>query len=91
MGCGPRENEMALCACMGPQGSDPLCPCQMRAAGREPTPIWKPGDKEKLQRAMEVLLEREDEEEKSEYCECGAAHSIDEEDSGQCDCCGGII
>ena len=34
---------MALCACMGPQNGEPLCPCMMRAArghlmtGKEPT------------------------------------------------------
>lgn len=24
----------------------------------------------------------------SEYCDCGAIHSIDEIDSNRCDCCG---
>lgn len=23
---------MSMCACMGPQNGEPLCPCQMRAA-----------------------------------------------------------
>ena len=27
----------------------------------------------------------------SPYCDCGAVHSIDELDSGQCDCCGKMI
>lgn len=25
------------------------------------------------------------------FCDCGAGHSIDELDSGRCDCCGGLI
>lgn len=25
------------------------------------------------------------------YCACGAIHSIEELDSGMCDCCGGIV
>jgi hypothetical protein len=33
----------------------------------------------------------EDDEDDSPYCECGAVHSIEETDSGQCDACGGIV
>ena len=25
------------------------------------------------------------------YCACGAVHSVEELDSGVCDCCGGIV
>lgn len=32
----------AFCACMGPQGNDPMCPCQMRNAGLEPHNSWTP-------------------------------------------------
>lgn len=28
---------MNICACMGPQRGDPMCPCQMKAAGLTPT------------------------------------------------------
>jgi hypothetical protein len=27
----------------------------------------------------------------SPFCECGACHSIEEEDSNQCDCCGRLV
>lgn len=34
---------MSMCACMGPQNGEPLCPCQMRAAreylGNHPQPV----------------------------------------------------
>lgn len=51
---------MAICACMGRQGNDPLCPCAMRAAGLTPTVFqWPPEDRERLKAAMQEILERE--------------------------------
>ena len=43
---------MYPCACMGPQGNDPVCPCQMKNRGLEPHNIWTP---EKQQELKEVL------------------------------------
>lgn len=74
---------MGLCACMGPQGNDPLCPCQMRQAGLTPTPVWKPGDKEELQR---VLAENEERFREPPCMECGAL--TQEEAETKCRCCG---
>lgn len=37
------------------------------------------------------MMDENDDFEDGEYCECGAVHSIDEIDSGRCDCCGGLI
>ena len=51
---------MSMCACMGPQGNDPLCPCRMVAAGLKPTPIWTPQKKEELLAAFKEIVERED-------------------------------
>lgn len=44
---------MNLCACMGPQRGDPLCYCQMKAAGLTPT---EPSDAEKA--ALSEALSR---------------------------------
>ena len=43
---------MNACACMGPQGNDPVCPCAMRAMGKEPSNQWTP---EEIQRLHNVL------------------------------------
>ena len=43
---------MLACACMGPQGNDPMCPCEMRASGLEPHNSWTP---EKIQELKDVL------------------------------------
>lgn len=50
----------AMCACMGPQGNDPMCPCKMRQAGLEPTPVWTPEKREELKRALEHMLAEEE-------------------------------
>ena len=42
----------SACACMGPQGNDPVCPCHMRAMGKEPHDNWTPEEKEKLNKAL---------------------------------------
>lgn len=44
----------AMCAFMGPQGNDPMCPCKMRQAGLEPTPVWTPEKREELKRALKA-------------------------------------
>ena len=46
--------EYTACACMGPQGNDPVCPCRMRAMGKEPYNIWTP---EKIAELKKVLDE----------------------------------
>ena len=40
------------CACMGPQGNDPMCPCAMIQAGLEPFNPWTPEKKEELNRVL---------------------------------------
>lgn len=40
------------CACMGPQGNDPVCPCVMRQRGLEPTDSWPLDEVERLHAAM---------------------------------------
>lgn len=40
------------CACMGPIGNDPECPCRMRAKGLTPTEIWTPEAKAELDAAL---------------------------------------
>ena len=54
------ELNMALCACMGRQGNDPLCPCAMRAAGLVPIQIWTPEKRDELNQAMREIVEREE-------------------------------
>ena len=43
---------ISACACMGPTGTDPYCPCQMLAAGLVPTETWTPEKKEELDKAL---------------------------------------
>lgn len=45
-------NEISACACMGPIGTDPLCPCAMKRAGMEPTNIWTDEKKAELELAL---------------------------------------
>lgn len=46
------------CACMGPQGDDPVCPCAMMQLGLEPTDNWTPEEVEKLKKVMEKWFVR---------------------------------
>jgi len=50
---------MNPCACMGPIGNDPECPCRMRAKGLTPTPIWTPEAKAELKAAFEEIFNLE--------------------------------
>lgn len=43
---------ISACACMGPQGNDPVCPCAMRQRGLEPANGWTSGEVEKLHEVM---------------------------------------
>lgn len=44
--------EYGPCFCMGPQGTDPYCPCEMRQRGLNPTNPWTP---EKIKELEDVL------------------------------------
>lgn len=57
---------MSACACMGRQGNDPLCPCLMRAAGKEPHNSWTPEEVEKLKNALSEVFGWEDAPQKKE-------------------------
>lgn len=46
------STNISACACMGPQGKDPVCPCQMRRLGLTPTNGWT---EEKIQELHKVL------------------------------------
>lgn len=46
------STDVSACACMGPQGKDPVCPCRMRAMGKEPHNSWTP---EKVKELNQVL------------------------------------
>lgn len=49
-----------ICACMGPQGKDKLCPCRMRSAGLEPDiKPWSESDKERFFKAIEEMVKSE--------------------------------
>jgi hypothetical protein len=45
-----------LCACLGPQGLDPVCPCQMRQQGLEPSNQWTEDDKQRLHQALDKIF-----------------------------------
>lgn len=40
------------CACMGPQGTDPVCPCMMKSRGLEPSNQLTEKDKQRLNQAL---------------------------------------
>lgn len=43
---------MTVCACMGRQGKDPFCPCEMRARGLQPSDAWTEEEVYNLKRAL---------------------------------------
>ena len=45
-----------LCACMGPQGNDPYCPCTMVNMGLEPSFKWEDEDKQRLEAALKTMF-----------------------------------
>lgn len=51
---------MTVCACMGPQGSDPVCPCRMRAMGKEPSNQWTEEDRYRLTEVLKDIFQAED-------------------------------
>lgn len=55
---------MNFCACMGPIGDDPECPCGMRAKGLRPTELWTPEAKLQLEAAFEKIFKMEQEQKK---------------------------
>ena len=46
------------CACLGPIGNDPFCPCMMREKGFTPTEIWTSDKIEEFNSVLKKLLER---------------------------------
>lgn len=46
------------CFCIGPQGDDPVCPCQMRLRGKIPAHIPRDPEKLKLRAALTELSDR---------------------------------
>lgn len=51
-----------LCLCMGPQGNDPVCPCEMRQQGLEPNNSWTPEKIEEFKEALGKIYNWEKEE-----------------------------
>lgn len=50
---------MNRCFCMGRQGDDPYCPCEMRARGLIPSTEWTKEELYKLDRVLENLPMKE--------------------------------
>lgn len=44
-----------LCACMGPQGDDPYCPCEMEQKGLPCSNMWTDEDKVNLHAALSKM------------------------------------
>ena len=40
------------CACMGPQGDDPYCPCTMKEKGLKSSAEWTEDDRARLNKAL---------------------------------------
>lgn len=60
------STELSACACMGPQGNDPVCPCRMRAAGKEPSNQWTQEDKDRLNKVLGEIFGWKDVKERGE-------------------------
>ena len=45
-----------ICACLGPQGNDPVCPCMMRSQGLEPSNQWTEEDRQRLNAALNDIF-----------------------------------
>lgn len=54
-----------MCACMGPIGDDPMCPCAMRNAGLTPTEIWTPEKKAEFEAVMAKMFNWEEKDEEN--------------------------
>ena len=53
---GEQYQSMGPCACMGPQGTDPVCPCMMRQRGVVPMNDRSPEDIEKMRTVKDNWL-----------------------------------
>jgi hypothetical protein len=51
--------EVSMCACMGPIGDDPHCPCKMQSLGLEPTPVWTPESTAQFHAALREVFDME--------------------------------
>jgi len=54
------------CACMGPQGNDPVCPCIMRSRGLEPSGQWTDDDKRRFAEALEHMFAKRKQDEQTD-------------------------
>jgi hypothetical protein len=52
-------NDLTICACMGPQGDDPVCPCAMRREGKQPSHgVWTTQDVEDMKDALGQIFKK---------------------------------
>lgn len=56
-----------LCACMGPQGNDPVCPCKMKAIGEEPHNSWTLEEIERLKNELSKMYNWKDNNDQSNF------------------------
>ena len=53
------KNDLQLCACMGPQGDEPYCPCEMSRMGLESTAgRWTEEQIEQLKQACKKMYDK---------------------------------
>jgi hypothetical protein len=55
---GLKDGSISMCACMGPTGDDPHCPCDMRRRGLVPTNPWTPEKIAELHRVLDKYKPR---------------------------------
>lgn len=51
-------DNLELCACMGPQGNEPYCPCGMRSRGLATSANWTQEEIDAMQKALEEIFDR---------------------------------
>jgi hypothetical protein len=50
--------DLKICACMGPQGNDPVCPCAMVKEGKTPSAgLWTEKEQEAMKNALRQIFE----------------------------------
>lgn len=54
------QTSMTVCACMGPQGNDPVCPCRMRSMSQQPSDQSTEEDRFRLTEVLTDIFQIED-------------------------------
>lgn len=60
-----RQTELVACACLGPQGGDKYCPCEMAQRGLEASNMWTFMKIEELECVLGQIFDKKDTDEQT--------------------------